>query len=138
MVVSKVRRQLPRLWDAKVMGSRLRRAMQAAGYRTQAQAIRKIQAAVPGTRFSRSEMSALVNGYKEPMTGRLLVIAYILGLDIRILFPEFFASEGASLTRRSRHPRGPAEATPKRPSSGSRPRTAAEPRNPPGGSSTTD
>lgn len=107
--ISRGRRQLPSLFDAEEMGRRFRRALREAGWQAQVEAVRAIREAVPGTGFSETELSALVGGYQMPTVERLIALAVLLGLDLRILFPECFdgeawGSDGAVAITRRTHP----------------------------------
>jgi hypothetical protein len=103
MVAIGRRRQLPPLFDSREMGRRFKRALDDAGWAVQEDAVEAIRGACPGTTFAAGDLSALVQGYKMPQPDRLITIGYILGLDIRILFPELFDESGTAI-RRGTHP----------------------------------
>jgi hypothetical protein len=100
------KRQLPMPFDAEEMGRRFKEAMNDAGWLKQEDAVRAIRLAVPGTRFGKSDISALIGGYKMPQPDRLMAMIFLLGLDLRIIFKECFDDDdpyGHPVTRRS-HP----------------------------------
>jgi hypothetical protein len=102
-VERKPRQQVPGLIPAEEMGRRFRTAMDRAGIRSQADAMRIIQKAVPGTTIGRADLCSLYRGYTMPRIDRLMTLVVILGLDMTILFREGFDGEGRPISRTS-HP----------------------------------
>lgn len=121
--------RLPGTVDARELGLRVREALRRAGYSSQAEAFRAIQRAVPGSKFGKQDLSALIRGKRMPLTDRILTLSRILGLDPRILFPELFDQYGRSITPISHPDRFPGGLR-KLPRRGSNPKISAGPRNP--------
>lgn len=103
VVERKPKKQVPGLIPADELARRFRVAMERAGYHTQADVLRAIRKAVPGTTIGRSDICNLCNGYKMPRIDRLLTILVAVGLDMTILFREGFDGEGRAISRTS-HP----------------------------------
>jgi hypothetical protein len=121
--------RLPGMVDARVLGMRVRQALRQAGYVSQAEAVRAIQKAVPGSKFGKQDLSALIRGKRMPLADRVLTLAVMLGLDLKILYPEAFDAHGRPITPMS-HPdlfRGGCRKLPRQ---GYSPRMTVESRNP--------
>lgn len=103
VVERKPKKQVPGLILAEELARRFRIARQRAGYKSQADVLRAIRKAVPGTTIGRSDICNLENGYKMPRIDRLLTIIVAIGLDMTILFREGFDEEGRPISRTS-HP----------------------------------
>jgi hypothetical protein len=89
-------------FDSKSFGARLKQSI-LARYATQAEAIRKLQSAGLDS-FNSSRLAEYVSGEKVPTLERFSQMVTILGLDARVVFPEWFYGSTRVKVRAIKHP----------------------------------